>query len=62
MRYALSFIFLYALNECINVICIFWNKIQCKNIQQVVEKSNTDTSDFEFIWDRSHCHLQTKFK
>ena len=33
-----------------------------KYVQQVLEKLNIDIRDFEFTWNMSHCHLQTKFK
>ena len=33
-----------------------------KYIRQVLEKSNIDPGDFEFIWDWPRCRLQTKFK
>ena len=43
-------------------VAIWTSNVTNKYIRQVLEKSNIDTSDFEFIWDRSHCHLQTKSK
>jgi len=33
-----------------------------KYIQHVLEKLDIDIRDFEFTWNRSHCHLQKKFK
>ena len=43
-------------------VAIWTSNATDKYIRQVLEKLNIDIRDFEFMWNMSHCHLQTKFK